>query len=760
MKQLYTFVAVAATVFSVSARTITIVNEEKKPVAGAVIVMYGEKNDSISTARTDSLGRVDISMPPVASFTVEAEGYTARLLYAARLESDKVVIDTGHQLDELVVDADAMKSHLTHTTYRLSKEEMQKYNNFFECLDAIPLMTVLPGSSSIYYKGRSDIALLVDGVPSDNAEIKTISKNDISKIDVYDTPPQQYADQGYTTVVDIITKSGLRGGTAGIDVNQSPWPLTGANAASVYYNYKRSKWSLLYTNDNSRYDDVRYNQDLDYEFDGVRYDKHKDGMKSKSRSGANNLRLGFQTGKTYDYLYNVRLGGSLVSSKRNYMQDVETAAGTMLEGENHLSTDAKNVTFENYFEKYLGEKGRYGNISADVLYTHRNTSYSSFYREHGVSSDGLVNSQSDYDLTYNSVMAWLSYYLPYMKWGSTSVSVTNDYRESSYDDNQNPMEQKTNSLHLTLRHFYRANSWLKIQPAVGVLNSHIVTNGQKENKWTPYAQLQFNFDFPNGIGGELSYSYMETNPSIGQLSETDQWLDTRLVYHGNPDLRSYSRHNISLNAYWFKNRFVKFSLNGSYDNMPGYILDHYVLTDRYYLQTLENMKRYSELRGTLSLWIYPLGTRDFYLTSQLVGGKIWGKGSSYEWTGYRYLWNVSAVYRIRRWTVMGTYSYPGKLAEGQLVMPQPEWWKVVVQYRPSDNVSLGLDWVLPFAKSYVSGERTVAEAPVHVSSFVDNRSFCNFVRVQFSWNFQFGKKRNNDKPSINISDTDTGILVK
>lgn len=737
-----------------SAKTIVVVNNGNEPLPNAIVTFYGEANDSISTVQTSQNGKFEFDTPPVRSFTIEAADYATRYVEAQTLKSDTIVMTTAGMLDEVVVNA----SNMGYKTFRLSKEDMLKYSNFFECLNEIPMMTVLPGSSEVYYRGRADVALLVDGVRTTVSEFQTISKNDISRVNVYDNPPQQYIDQGFAYVIDVITKSGLQGGTVGLNINQAPYPTQGNNTAAVYYNYKRSKWSLLYDNNNSHANDVRYDQELDYEFQGIRYDKRKEGMKSKSDFDNNNLRISFQNSKSMDYIYNVRLGGSLNTSKRNYMQDVETVGGDVLDGENHLSTNAKNLTFENYFEKYLGDGGNLGNISADVLYTHRNTSYSSFYREHGNGSS-LVNSVNEYDISYNSLMAWLAYSMPAKKWGSTSLTVSNNYRESSYDDNVTPIKEKTNEMRATLRHRYMVKN-LAIMPGVGVEYNHITTNGQVQNIWEPYAQLQFNLNLQKGFGMELSYTYYETNPSIGQLSETNQWLDTKLVYHGNPNLRAYKTHNVSLFASWYYNRYFMFNMTASYDNMPGYILDHFVTTNDFYLQTLENMKRFSELKGNLNIYVYPFGRNNFTLMSQLIGGKIWGKGSSYSWNGYRFLWNITAVYSIQRWTLMGTYSYPGKLSSGQLVIPQPEYWAFVAQYRPSNDVSIGLQLTKPFGKSFRSGEYTVPEAPVHIRSFTDNRSMCNLVNVLFSWNFQFGKKQINDKPSIKISDSDTGIITK
>lgn len=743
------------------ARTITVTDTDKQPISGVKVTLYDEHSDSIGCALTNARGEFELVSPPAASFVFESPDYTAMLVYVERLKTDSITLQTGKILDEVVVMGDEAKRHLTHTTYRLSQKEMRKYGNFFECLDAIPLVTVLPGSSRIFYRGHANVAVLVDGVQTTVQELQTISKNDISRIDVYDNPPAQYINQGFGSMVDVITKSGLRGGNAGINLQQSPWPLNGGGTAAVYYNYKRSKWSAIFDNTNQHGNDTRFDQMLDYDFDGVNYDKRKEGMKSKSRSDDNRIRLSFQNNKTMDYLYNVRLSGGINATGRNYLQDVTRADGASLTGDNHLSTNSKDVSVENYFEKYLGNQGSGGNLSATVLFTHRDIAYASYYKEYSPAHTdaGLVDSRNRYDMNYNSVMAWLSYRSPYYKAGQTSFTVFNNYRKSSYDDAENPIFEKTDELSMTARQTYRYK-WLTIQPALGMAYNHISTNGEVQNIWRPYVQLQLNGNFNNGLGIEFSYTMLQTNPSIAQLTTTNQWLDTKLVYHGNPDLKAYKQHNLSLFASWYSNRYIMFDLQAAYNHMPGYILDHYVLTDDYYLQTLENMKRYSELKGTLNLYLYPFGIRDFTIMSQLVGGKIWGHGSSYSWNGYRYLWNVSAIYRNNRWTFMATYSYPGKLAEGQLVMLQPQIWQLFAQFRPTYNTSVGLSILNPFDKSVKSGERTVAEAPVDNRSYIYQKDLCNMVRIHFSWNFQFGKKRINEKQSIKISDDETGILTK
>mgnify|MGYP006922377544 CR=1 FL=1 len=46
---------------------------------------------------------------------------------------------------------------------------------------------------------------------------------------------------------------------------------------------------------------------------------------------------------------------------------------------------------------------------------------------------------------------------------------------------------------------------------------------------------------------QLNYTTRVGMPALAELSETDQWVDTRLIYHGNAGLVPYHRHILSYN---------------------------------------------------------------------------------------------------------------------------------------------------------------------------------------------------------------------
>lgn len=257
----------------------------------------------------------------------------------------------------------------------------------------------------------------------------------------------------------------------------------------------------------------------------------------------------------------------------------------------------------------------------------------------------------------------------------------------------------------------------------------------------------------------LNYSYRGGIPSIAQLSETNQWLDTKLVYHGNHNLKPYKEHSLSfvLGAY---TRHIYSTLRLGYSYSPDMICSYFRDTEDFMLQTIVNLRHYSVLSSQLDLTYMPLGNTKWTIWTRLIGEKIQGKGEEYKWDGYRFQWMVSSRINLPKWSVEAFYQYPGRIAEGQLIRPRAECWRLTAYYRPIEDLSLGLAWFMPFGKSFDESERTVNSAPVHNEFRTKVKDMANMLSFSLSWNFSFGRNKNRARPGSENSDNDSGILKR
>ena len=739
-------------------RYITFETKDHQPIAGVHCTGYTVSNDSIAAWRTNDKGQADIKEDGVDHIVASHPGFRDKVIFFNQLKADDstVVMSPAVDLEEVVVTPSDVEEFDTHTSYRISQKDMERYSTVLQSLNEIPNMTVLT-NGAIFYQGDENVKILIDGVDATTQEIQALSKEDIAKVDVYRNPPIRFIAQGVEAVLDIRLKSKIHGGNGAVDVSQAFYPLKGNNSAAMFYNYRQSRFSLMYNNENKHFKKYRKSEILDYEFDGVRYRKVKEGHDSKKHYDDNSVELSYQVNKPQDFLYNVKTGLSLNRDGGTSLQDVHINDKSFM-ATNTLRTAYTRFNVANYFEKSLGD--RFGILLANVNYQHFSNSYHSAYDE--MSDDDIADndSRSDYKTNLDAVFSEVQYQLPPNKLGYISFVLFETYKHSKYIDTTYPFYQTTNSCggmaqwmgrkdrvnwYVTMGvNWYRTASTQLANPYNIVVPSPMVNIG-----WRPSRAIYLSFD----------YSYDGNVPNIAQLSETNQWLDTKLVYHGNSTLKPYKTHKAAMRFVW-NNKYMDVSMRNWFESSPDMICDMYTLTDSYMLQTMVNLSKYRVWGTQIDSQIKPLGDSRFVFWNRVVLADVRGKNKEYSWSGYRIQWMSELSLNLEHWTVALFYQYPGKIVEGQLERPRAQCWSATVLYRPMTNLSVGLEWFMPFGNGFKESERTVNAAPVYSDTQTKIMDWSNMVSIKLSYNFSFGRNRNSAQPQYGNGDNDSGILRK
>jgi len=694
------------------------------------------------------------------SFEVNAVGFTSRLISIVQLTGDTIFVKPQIVLNEVEVTPDNVAELGYRLSYRIPMSDMGRYPNFYQALNEIPHLTILP-SGGAFYEGGADIVFLLNGVESSVAELQTISKEDISNVDVYRNPPARFASRGIATVIDVRMKSNLTGGNFGVNVDQAFDPIRGDNSLALYYNYRRSRFSLLYSGSNAHHNEYRLNEYLEYEYDGVTYKKTKKGKDSDHDRDLNDVTLAFQNNKANSYLYNLQIGMGWNRTRDNVHQNVSSNFEDF-DAINFLKTSYSKYNIANYFEKQLGEDVRYGTILGNVNYQHFDTRYVSSYQEFSPESvnQNLVNNHSAYKTRLDGVFTEIQYELPKSRAGYFSIAAYDTYKRSEYVDDVMPFSQTTNTYGASA---VWIGNWKSIRWFVkmGVLANYTNTTMMEKsyNTFVPDPKVQLTWQPSQTFILRADYSYSLGVPSIAQLSETDQWLDTRLVYHGNSLLKPSKNHLVTLRGV-FNNRYLYASMRIDYNYSPNMICSQYVTTDRYMLETIVNLDKYKEISGLLDLNVMPLGNNKLTFWSRVRLSRVSGDNMYYSWNGNRFQWMSMLSLNLDKWTVSAFYQYPGQIAEGQLIRPRPECWYLLAFFRPIKDLSLGLKLFMPFGKGFRESEHTVKDAPVYAEREVDIRDCVNYIALQLSWNVSFGRNNNKARPQFENGDSDSGLLRK
>lgn len=739
-------------------KTITFVTANQKPISDVRCIGYNSNNDSIATWISDKGGIIDIQSSDVKYLVASKSGFGDKIIFNNQLNTGniQVILSPGVELKEVVVTPSDVEDFATHTSYRLSQKSMENYSNVLQSLNEIPNLTVL-SNGSVFFEGNTNIKILIDGVDATVQEVQTLSKEDISKIDVYQTPPLRFIAQGVSAVLNIRLKSKIHGGNFGIDISQAFQSLKGNNSAALYYNYRQSRFSILYNNENTHYRKYRQSEVLDYEFGNVHYNKVKEGLDSKRHYDDNNLNLTYQINKPDNFLYNVKAGFDISRNGRTSHQNVRTASDSFL-AINKLRTDYSKYLVGNYFEKDLGEKA--GNILANINYQHFSTFYNSFYDEFSESDIAVNDSRSNYKTNFNAIFSEIQYQLPYNKLGGFTICAYENYKHSKYKDTSSPFFQTTNTLgaaaqwvgakrnvrwFLSLGVSWLYTSSINIEKAYSIFMPSPLVN----IIWKPSKNIQFTFN----------YSYSGDAPTIAQLSETDQWIDKKLVYHGNSRLKPYKVHSAGFYFNWYF-RYLNLSLRNNFESSRDRICDMYTRTDKYMLQTLVNLNTYRQWSTQLDLSIMPFGNNKLVFWNRIRLADLKGKNQEYSWHGYRFQWMSNLALNLKHWTAEIFYQYPGKIVEGQLERPRAQCWSLTVLYRPMTNLSVGVEWFMPFGNGFKESEHTVNSAPVYADTECKIMDYNNLLSIKLSYNFSFGRNRNKANRQYDNFDNDSGVLIK
>lgn len=724
-------------------------------ISGVHCTGFSADMDSIRHWISNDDGAVNINLANVSVLHSSHPDFKDRLIYLSQLHNDTVILSLSTILKEIVVTPNDIQDFSTHTSYRISYKDMERYSNVLQSLNVIPNLTVLQ-NGGIFFEGDQNIKVLIDGVEATLPDIQTLSKEDVAKVNVYETPPLRFLTQGIDAVIDIRLKSEIYGGNGALELSQAFQSLKGINSAALYYNYKQSRFSLLYSNENRHYKKFCQSEILNYDFDGQEYKKIKQGLNSKKHFDDNDIKLSYQINKPNNFLYNVKAGIALNRNGYNANQKVFVLDDAFL-ANNYFHSGYTRYNIGNYIEKQLKDGS---SILGNMNYQHYSTDYSSRYSENGKNLEALQNSHSQYSTILDAIFSEIQYQLPKSALGYFSFSAYDTYKHSKYNNTTTSFFQETNIAGVSAQwmgwirafrwYLTMGVDWFKTASTVLEKANNLIIPAPMINiNWRPNSMIQISAD----------YSYSGGVPSIAQLSETNQWLDTKLVYHGNSSLKPYKTHSVGI-RFVYNQKIINLAIRGSFASSPNMICDMYTLKDDYMLQTLVNLDTYRLWNSQFDLTIRPLGNNTLTFWNRVILSDVEGKNSQYSWDGYRFQWMSDLSLNLKHWTVDLFYQYPGKIVEGQLERPRAQCWSATVLYRPNSNLSLGVEWFMPFGKNFKESEHTVNAAPVYADSEYTIKDRVNMLSLKLSYNFSFGRNRNRVQPQFDNFDNDSGILHK
>lgn len=737
-----------------------VTDENKEAIIAATISVYSEDSVLQANGITDTEGIYsfqNIRFPAILVFRhLLYEELSVRLAEEPTDTLITVLKEKNNMLDEVTVNAELVKHYENRSSYKMLQKDMANYSSFTQAMNVIPHMNVT-SKGAISYKGDSNIVLLLNGAATTYEELQALSKEDISKVDIYENPPAQYALNGASCVLNVITKQNMTGGNIALYALDAFKPIYGNNNVSVFYNRGNSRLSFMYNNAITRYEKYRTDETLSYTFDDISYSKVKEGKNSPTHRDNNTFNLGFMNGISEKYQFNINLSASVYKENKDLQQDITYNDGTVCEGTRNSYNKYNKYAANLYFTR-TWKNG--SSLLFDMTGTLFDTRYRSIYTEQAGGED-IFNSRSAYTTDKQSLLSTLQYNFK-SSLGTFTLGMNDSYQNSKQEDilydSTNKLTQNTLYGYLQLTGGFGKWSYQAIAAAKYLK----IDNDREEiyNRVKPAPSVSLSYRPTQESYFSLQYTYSTYEPSVSLLSETEQWLDNYYVYHGNGNLKPYSAHRLTLSSSVSGKHYALSALL-LYQYSPNEIVNSFAYTDNYILQSYENLDHKTELGGQVSMGLYPFSDKAFKISVVGIYMHYRGKekgGSS--WNGRRYQFMAYASYTKEKWEAGIYYQYPGQTVVGQLEMPRAEVLCLDAAYKPIKNLSIGFEWNQPFFHAFKEGEKTTDGCIVQSQIENSIHDYKNMVQFKLSYNFSFGRQWKGGTQKKKNEDNDSGILIK
>ena len=700
----------------------------------------------------------------------------AHPVYAQTEESitlDEVTIKAQRVVNRpdgwLIYPSDVQKTS-SHTGYSL----LQKMS-----LPNIRINEIDRTVSAIDNKGA--VQLRINGIEVGTAEMLLLDPKSIRKVEFIDNPGVRYGE-GIAYVFNIITHRGESGYTIGTDLTQTATVAKGDGMLYGKWNVGKSEWALSYNGGYQSTDGYRNEETARYRLnDGsIRTITRKD-VDSKRKLFANDVKLTYNLADGEDYVFQTSLSGSFlhtptrwyqkeifdsgknhslaedvnlmmprsgVSSPRSDVSTIDANVAPIIATDRSNSKSGSPV-LDIYFSRNLPKNQ---SIVFNAVGTYIQTSSSSAYDE----GDSYV-----YDVE-GKTYSFMSEGIYEKKFKPLTFSAGINYKQKYTKNEYTGSTAALNNMHNSRVYLFAdaTGSWndLRYSAGVGVSYLHYSQDEHTYDDWTFCPKLSLTYSFTKELQLNYTFSAHERMSQIAMISQAAIRTNSMEWTVGSPNLKpSLDVENLLRLSYntsrW--NTFVDvFYKNCHHPNMALY----YRTEDNQFIHTQTNQDHISVLQAMLyaNYWLVPEK-----LSLSAYGGlfRCFNFGDNYTHCYTSYFVNGSLNAYLGNFTLSAMADNGFRHLEGETkgVSGYQATFQAAYNYK---DWQFGINYSLPFVNHYKMFEAETLNENLYKKETLYSTDAGNYVSLNVAWRFHKGRKHRAPQRTLNLKDTDTGIMSK
>ena len=770
MKKLICFCLLAIVSLTLNAQEIVIKGNVKdagnsEPVVAANISLLTKDSALVGGVASDNKGNFRLRNLKHGDYLVGVTylGYKPSVL---KLEGVTVSVDVHEvwlepdvvELNEVSVEASAMVRRIDRQLLFPSREQMEKSTDGLDLTRrlALPRIMVDMAEKNISM-ANGNVQLRINGVSATSKDVLAIPPSDIRRVEYHDNPGLRYGE-GVDVVLDYITVKHTSGGNFGVDLNHQLNTFWMGDYLYGKYNHGKSEFSLSSFANGHKYTEYGKDMTETFRYPNSELTRKQEGIPDR------NYEMYWETTANYNYregdkyFLNAKFNMFLYDYPHDYSKSL--LSNSVNDQITQLSSYDKTLTrrpsLDIYFFRQLPRKQA---LVLNAVGTYSDTDNEHQYRE--TADDQFLTDISTFVKGKRYSLIGEGIYEKELASGDRftgGVKHTQAYTDNVYTGSGNYTTKMTEAETYLYTQYIGKWKAFVYNVGVGASRQYLSQEGVASyDRWYFRPTVNLTYNINQKLSFRYRYTFRNQNPSLAQLSNVEQWIDSLQIRKGNPDLKPYFFHSNALD-FNVNTAKVKTGLTLSYYYMPDAVMEEtrFDAARHLFVRTYDNQKSFSRFTADAYLNYSPFGD---YLNINASGGinHFISEGNNYShtFTNAYYMLNLSSD--VKKFT-FGLMFYKRAFSFWGETSSEADCFNMLrVGYR-LNKVQLGASFSTPFySTTALYRTKNRSELAPYVSDTRFGDIYPSF-RLTFSYRLDFGRKYQSGYRKVNNADNESGIL--
>lgn len=627
-------------------------------------------------------------------------------LCAMAQNEDKTITQSEEKtitLGEVVVKAAKVVNKMDGMELYPTEVQKKSSTNGYEILQKLSLPNIKIDAASHQVSAadnKGEVQVRINGIVVGRQEMLSLDPKSIARIDFINNPGVRYGDN-IAYVIDITTRRADNGYTIGTDITSTLTSLQGDGTVFGKWNKGKNELSLSYDFNGYKLKGMRNEERADYTLnDGNIYTISRNDIATQRKQLGHDIKLTYNWMDSTACVFQASLSGSFYRTPDNYnIKDIS-------DGDNHYTATSResgnnsSPVADLYFFRQLTPRQ---SITANAVGTYISTKSSNYYDE-GTPYLYDVNGKSASIL---SEIIYENRLKPFTL--STGLNYRFKHIKNDYTGDAAALTEINNSTTYAFGEIKGMIRAWQYSFGAGASYIHYRQDTHSYNYWTFRPKVNLAYDLMQGM--QLAYNNARLQTDFN-------------VYYKHcikPNMALYERTN--------DNRFIYTQINQ---------------------KAIDVLQSY----GYASYWIVP---EKLQVTA--YGGlyRCFNFGNNYThcYTSWFYASNIVAY--LGKFTLVAVADNGNRFLEGENKGYNGGITALQASYK-LHNWQFKLTWMSPFTPRYKQYESEILNRNLHKHAVGFDKDSGNRLTLNIAWRISQGKKRQSAEKTINLNDTDNGIM--